>query len=750
MQYTAFIALDPTGAPLNTPKVWVYQSGTSTLVQVYDPSGSPMSQPFNGSTTGLIEFEVNDGVYDIQIESSDGTLTLPLIKRQQIIDLTSVGDAFDPTKLAYYARVAGITLGTGNDQPAFDAAHTAMAALASGQMLYVEVAAMATPYMVDQVKIYSRAGFWCAPGAAMLRQKSTSAVQPIVTFGNLDWDSGTRSTAASWLLWGFKIDGGYFLNWTASGGVDETDPRLAHYGTTEASNGGDPDRYMAVGQAGVYLRGAFADASYTTPGISENQPVPYGDGDARYRIGELDITNVGGDGFHLEGTGAGVIGPIRVEGAGGRGIVLNAYDNHYGTLDAGGTGFEGLVIRQQCSDSRIFAAKAWFTGLRANAGNTSVGGQVQDAGHQVGCWIDQPTNLVGVIEVQDSVGSAFQIDAPVNPRLDLTANWIGLPPSQQAADCGGIDLSPTRYSPTSSTGGYIRAHVMPWNASPYPHVVYAIRTSGNVSGTVIELSQQGLQNNDTTDNFKISWIQGSATVFGSYTPTLPSNGQTLVINGYTVTFESVATINDVATQINAAAIPHVTAKISLFENLLVITAAPPNPDAVPGSDLSLYFGTLVIVGTAAAGLGVTTSSVLNSQSYYDRARLSFHNFWWGPQQWRANSGGTIPFGLNNFGALTGVVATEGGSATLLSESRSGLAQIGMYDDVLSTFKFALQGSLDGSGNPRISFFGGPAGGVQTLGAPGPLASTATTAQIVTAVNALMTALINIGLAIYST
>ena len=106
---------------------------------------------------------------------------------------------YGPNDLRYWALEAGITLGTGNDQPAFDAAHAAMAALAQYETLYVQVPPLPTGlgYQIDQLKIFSRAGFWCAPSSVLLQQKPQTTPQPIVAFGDMDWDDGYASTATA-------------------------------------------------------------------------------------------------------------------------------------------------------------------------------------------------------------------------------------------------------------------------------------------------------------------------------------------------------------------------------------------------------------------------------------------------------------------------------------------------------------------------------------------------------------------------
>lgn len=630
--------------------------------------------------------------YSVEDQSQTRSQIVQQLLQQQasLQQLKTQVDGYPVWDLRHHAALAGITLGQGNDQPAFDAAHAAMAALAPKQMLYVWVPPMTSPYSVDQLKIYNCAGFYCGPGSAMLRQKAQTTPKPIVAFAELDDLADQGSTAAAWLLYGFKIDGAWALDWTAEGGVDESDPALFHYAASEYS-GGDPDRSASIGQAGVFLRGAFADAAFPT--ISDNAPFSYGDGDARFLVGELDICNVGGDGFFLQGSGAAVVGPIRTHSTGGRGIVINAYDLHCTVLDAGGCGLEGIVLRSQCSDVRISAAKAWFTGLRANAGNTAKGGSAADAGHQNGCWIDQCGDLTAVIEVQDSVGSAFRIASPVCPQLTLRANWIGLPPSQMTADCGGADLVATRYANTASQAGRIELSVDPGfieGAGPYPHVRYAVDAAAPIIGTRLLLDQLNLPGDDTSDFVQPYWLQSTAVVYGSESPRLPAAGQTLVLNAADVAFGAVADLTAVAAAINAAAIPRISAAVANTGALAITCTGSPA-------------GVLALSGSAAAGLGFTTGTT-DAASYYDHCRVSFGSLERAVNQWAANSEGYINFGLNMNGATAGAGATTGGQANLTSVGRGQTVQMSCYDPEAGAFTFPARGGLDASGKVLLGFY----------------------------------------------
>lgn len=641
---------------------------------------------------------------------------------QQAQIQTLAADAGDATvsypkwDLRYYAAQAGITLGQGNDQPAFDAAHAAMAAKPLNEMLYVW-----TPpgiFMIDQVLIYSSSGFYCDAGSSMLRQKPQTTPKPVVQFAVLDDTADNGSTAAAWMLWGFKIDGQYVLNWTDPGGVDETHPGLFHYATT-ITNPGDPDLHATVGQAGVYLRGAWADAAYGTSGgntttIDQNSPfftgAGQGDGDAKYRVGELEISNCAGDGFFLSGTGAGLVGSIRVGACGGRGIVLNAYDNTYGPFDVGDTGFEGIVLNPLCSDVRFMPCKAYFTGMRANAGDTGAGGQAQDAGHQVGMWFNTCGNVQAMsMEVQDSVGSAYRIDSCDTLQAVLRANWVGLPPAQQTKPLGGIDFG-------LGTDGFnaIQAGQILFSMNPpldpaypdvptvlYPQIKYAVNAKAPLMSSLVHIGTQNLpttpQGNATIDVVDPAWMISSACTqsFPVVPLVYPTAGETLILNGVTITFVTQPTTMDqVVSVINAANVPNLTC--FNHDEALVLQLGP-------GSGVN---GVLTLAGTAITALGLAPyGGTVNGASNYDRSVVMFNSAIRSPQQWLASSGTGAGIGVYVNGTTNGAAGFGNGNAWLLASGRYAQAQIAIYDEADGyRFKFPMVAQLDSSGDMQIGFF----------------------------------------------
>jgi len=651
--------------------------------------------------------------------------------------------------LRHYAALAGITLGQGNDQPAFDAAHAAMAAKDPRDMLYVYVPPGL--YAVDRLLIYNAAGFYCDPGAAMLRQKPWTAptedtglgpgwgaiaARPLIRFGVYDSDDGTASSACSWLLWGFKLDGGWALNWNP-GPVDETDPALFHYGASDFS-GGDPDRNACYGQTAVLLRGAFDPPAH----LSVNSPFQIGDyDDARFLVGELDICNFGGDGFHIQGSGAGVIGPIRTYGCGGRGQVFNAYDNKVGLLDSGGSGLEGMVLHLQFSDSTLAAAKSWFCGLRANAGVVGAGGLAQDAGHNVGCWFDTCGGVNAVIQVQDSVGSSFRIDGCQMPHFDLHADYSGLPPAYQTADCGGIDFGLGRFGLNATQGGFIRFGASPSpvdGVGPFPHYKYVTKANAPLMGTVLQLSQYNMPTADpgnaATDFVDPAWLASGDLTLIVYPTSMPTTGQTLVLNGSIVTFASPAGVADVVAAINAAAVTGVTA--SVFDSALSLTGATGSP------------ASLTIAGTAVTELNLPIGTT-TSQSYYDTALINFGTSIRAPRSWIANSAGYVPFGLG----YAGLSATTAGVASVTASGRETPVSLGVVDTTTGApvFKYPVYAQLDAGGSQQIAFLGQfPPVGQQNIGTgPLPIDGSASNASICVNLNRVMASLVALGLGNYA-
>ena len=91
MQFLDFSCFGPTGAALGGASVTVYQTGTSTRANIYDVNGVSISNPTTAGLAGNVGFSASNGIYDIQITSSDGTYNAPLWQKVQIYDLAALG-----------------------------------------------------------------------------------------------------------------------------------------------------------------------------------------------------------------------------------------------------------------------------------------------------------------------------------------------------------------------------------------------------------------------------------------------------------------------------------------------------------------------------------------------------------------------------------------------------------------------------------------------------------------------------------
>lgn len=68
MELKNFFAQDEAGNVINTPTAYVYLPGTSTLATgLKDKNDAPLSNPFNGTNKGQIQFAAPDGNYDLRV-----------------------------------------------------------------------------------------------------------------------------------------------------------------------------------------------------------------------------------------------------------------------------------------------------------------------------------------------------------------------------------------------------------------------------------------------------------------------------------------------------------------------------------------------------------------------------------------------------------------------------------------------------------------------------------------------------------
>jgi hypothetical protein len=105
MQYLSFSAAGVNGAALPYAKANVYLTGTTTLATIYDQNGVSLPNPAVATQTGLTGFAAANGVYDVQITSSDSTYSAPLWSKLQIVDVAALASQVSAI------GAAGITVG---------------------------------------------------------------------------------------------------------------------------------------------------------------------------------------------------------------------------------------------------------------------------------------------------------------------------------------------------------------------------------------------------------------------------------------------------------------------------------------------------------------------------------------------------------------------------------------------------------------------------------------------------------------
>lgn len=91
MQFLDFFAArHDTGAAIPYAKATVYLTGTTTLAALFDADGGSIGNPITATVAGELGFAAANGSYDIAIRAADGGYSSPLIKRQQLYDLTQL------------------------------------------------------------------------------------------------------------------------------------------------------------------------------------------------------------------------------------------------------------------------------------------------------------------------------------------------------------------------------------------------------------------------------------------------------------------------------------------------------------------------------------------------------------------------------------------------------------------------------------------------------------------------------------
>jgi len=91
MQFVQFYAARAdTGAVLPYARATVLLTGTTTEAALFDAEGEAIDNPLTADGVGALGFATNDGIYDVEIVSADGTYSAPPIQKLQVVDLSGV------------------------------------------------------------------------------------------------------------------------------------------------------------------------------------------------------------------------------------------------------------------------------------------------------------------------------------------------------------------------------------------------------------------------------------------------------------------------------------------------------------------------------------------------------------------------------------------------------------------------------------------------------------------------------------
>lgn len=365
--------------------------------------------------------------------------------------------------LEYFARVAGITLGTGNDQPAFDAALTAMRAARLGNGLKVFIPDGV--YNATSVRWCSRGGYFgSSPGAVTIRAIRGAGDASETYFAGLDTGVANYLYACDWVFENLDLDGRYDGSQTAW--------RDKQHGLVivQAYSGVNDAAYRAASKIGGQ-----------TP---------------RGRIAGVGVFNMGGDGVYHAGAGTNNFS-FDVFEVGGVGFKCFSYDNNYGNIDIGSCGLQCFYGGPNCANNRWGPFKGWYAGQRGVAG-ARAGFELDRA--------DQ--NVFSAISVQDPSGDGVILRRAFGNELPVHVQYQGVIPSMQAA-CSAVvtyGASYNRLKLTASIPGYA--------AQTYPNVTKLVRDLEGTDGTFasfndFDILAQGWPADALTWND--DWFEGSAT-----------------------------------------------------------------------------------------------------------------------------------------------------------------------------------------------------------------------------------------------
>jgi hypothetical protein len=367
--------------------------------------------------------------------------------------------------LESFAIALGLRLGGPDDAAVFAAANQAIIAAKNDGGLAVALPVGGVERTSRGLLLDNNGGYFCPVAGQCtvraLRASDSSAPGWLVSVND--------PFATNLVLSGIVFDGGWQYRRAPYFAAPETDPWLDRQGgvnITHAFSGVDDGRLRANSRLGAQL-----------PSDT---------------IRDLTIANFGGDCLMIAGAGGNVYDNIRSGGCGGRGIVINSYDDKFSNLDIGGIGRSCMFVDGQGAADYI-QGKVWYCGSRLKPGD--------DQGVRLTSGGDILT-----IMVQDSYGDAIWNSGQLN-LINAIVNWQGElgpmdPGSISAYTCFGCDHNILTLVAAIQV-----------KSQAYPRVTLLFRNAGrdgrNGSSNTATISELGWPRRDPAWVWPAAWLEGA-------------------------------------------------------------------------------------------------------------------------------------------------------------------------------------------------------------------------------------------------
>ncbi len=366
--------------------------------------------------------------------------------------------------LESFAAELGVRLGAEDDGPVFAAANRAIVAAKDSGGLAVAL----PPGRVERTSIGllldNNGGYFCiAPGRCTVR-----AVRPSASAEPTWLVSVNDAHATNLILSGIVFYGGWQYGRAPYRDMPEADPWL--------------DK-----QGGVNISHAFngtGDRDFISRSTVGSQ-VP------RDHIENLVISGFAGDCLVVSGAGQNSYHNVRGQACGGRGMVIDSYDNKFTDIDFGVTGRTCLHIDGQGA-ANVVHGKVWYCGFRLKPGD------------------DEGLNLLSggdIIEliVQDTYGDGIRNSGQLN-LITAVVSWQGA--------LSPMDPGPIAAYTCVGCGNNIvtlNASILGANQA-YPNVTRLYRDASNGAhygrNNIVTISEMGWPQDYSTSVWKSFWFDG--------------------------------------------------------------------------------------------------------------------------------------------------------------------------------------------------------------------------------------------------